>query len=293
IGMLFLVQIMLLLQNLIAAPGRNAAISGKGFRHTPVRLGNFRWFAYGVAVIYLIAASVLPILGLLLVSLQPFWTPAVDFATLTFANFHFVLFENRQTVNALINSVTLGFIVASFNMLVTGAIALHFNRNGMGRRIADILTALPASIPHTVIGVAFILAFSREPVRIYGTTTILLLAYIVMTLSYAARASASAAASIGTELAEASRVSKASDLRTLWKISLPLALPGRVAGWIMVFVHTVGEVTASAFLSGTHNPVIGRVLLDLWNFGNFPQVAALALIITAISTTFVGIMLFI
>jgi len=293
IGLLVLVQMMLLLQNLIAKPGRNAAISGKGFRHTPVRLGRLRWVAYGLAVIYLVAASILPIFGLVLVSLQPFWTPAVNLATLTFANFHFVLFENRQTVNALINSVTLGFIVATFNMLVTGAIALHFNRNGMARRLADILTALPATIPHTVIGVAFILAFSREPIRIYGTTTILLLAYVVMTLSYAARASASAAASIGNELAEASRVSKASDLRTLWKISLPLAMPGLVAGWIMVFVHTVGEVTASAFLSGTHNPVVGRVLLDLWNFGNFPQVAALALIITAISTSLVGIMLFI
>ena len=293
IGLLVIVQIMLLLQNVIAQPGRNAAISGKGFRHTPVRLGRLRWVAYSLAVLYLIAASVLPILGLLLVSLQPFWTPAVNFATLTLANFNFVLFENRQTVSALINSLTLGFIVASFNMLVTGAIALHFNRNGVARRIADIFTALPATIPHTVIGVAFILAFSREPVRIYGTTTILLLAYIVMTISYAARASASAAASIGTELAEASRVSKASDLRTLWKISLPLAMPGLVAGWIMVFVHTVGEVTASAFLSGTHNPVIGRVLLDLWNFGNFPQVAALALIITLISTTLVGLMLFI
>lgn len=293
IGLLLIVQLMLLLQNAITQPGRNAAISGKGFRHTPVRLGKLRWLAYGVAVLYLFATSVLPILGLLLVSLQPFWTPAVNFATLTLANFNFVLFENRQTVTALVNSLTLGFIVATFNMLVTGAIALQFKRNGAARRIADIFTALPATIPHTVIGVAFILAFSREPIRIYGTTAILLLAYIVMTVSYAARASASAAASIGDELAEASRVAKASDLRTLWKISLPLAMPGLVAGWIMVFVHTVGEVTASAFLSGTHNPVIGRVLLDLWNFGNFPQVAALALIITLISTTLVGLMLFI
>ncbi|WP_028033016.1 iron ABC transporter permease [Chelativorans sp. J32] len=293
IGLLALVQILLVLQNLVTRPGRNAAISGKGFRATPVRLGKLRWIAYAVAVLYLLATAVLPILGLLLVSLQPFWTPAVNFSTLTLANFSFVLFENRQTVSALINSVTLGFIVASFNMLVTGAFALHFARNGKARKLADILTGIPATIPHTVIGVAFILAFSREPLRIYGTTAILLLAYIVMTLSYAARAAASAAASIGGELSEASRVSKASDMKTLWRISLPLAMPGLVAGWIMVFVHTVGEVTASAFLSGTHNPVIGRVLLDLWNFGNFPQVASLALVITAISASLVGLMLFI
>jgi iron(III) transport system permease protein len=114
-----------------------------------------------------------------------------------------------------------------------------------------------------------------------------------MTLPYAARAASSATDTIGAELGEASRVNRASDLVTLRRILLPLALPGLVAGWIMVFVHTVGEITASAFLSGTHNPVIGRVLLDFWTFGNFPQVASLALVITAISAGFVGLLLFV
>ncbi len=293
IGLLLVVQILLFGQNMLVKRGQNATIAGKGFRGTAVRLGRFRYAVLAVAVLYLVATSVLPLLGLLLVSLQPFWTPAINLSVLTLDNFRFVLFENRQTVAALVNSMVLGFAVATLNMLLTGAIALHFTRNGTARKFADSLTGLPATIPHTVIGVAFILAFSREPLRIYGTTAILFFAYLIMTITYAARASAAAADSIGAELSESSRVSKASDLRTLVKILLPLALPGLVAGWIMVFVHTVGEVTASAFLSGTHNPVIGRVLLDFWNFGNFPQVAALALVITVISSTLVGLMLFI
>lgn len=293
LGMLVVVQVMLFGQHLLVKHGQNAAISGKGFRGTPVRLGGWRFLVLGIAAFYLIATAILPLLGLLLVSLQPFWTPSINWAVLTLDNYRFVLFENRQTVAALVNSMTLGFIVASFNMLLTGALALQFSRSGAARKLADSLTGLPATIPHTVIGVAFILAFSRDPVRIYGTTSILLLAYVVMTITYAARASAAAADSIGAELGEASRVSKASDIATLWKILLPLAIPGLLAGWIMVFVHTVGEVTASAFLSGTHNPVIGRVLLDFWNYGNFPQVAAMALVITLISATLVGVMLFV
>jgi len=293
IGLLVLVQMLLIGQHLLVKRGRNAAVSGRGFRGTRVRLGPFRYLVLGLAGLYLLATAVLPLLGLLLVSLQPFWTPAVDLATLTWQNFRFVLFENRETVAALINSMSLGFVVACVNMLLCGALALHFSRNGRARKIADALTGLPATIPHTVIGVAFILAFSREPLRLYGTTSILFLAYLVMTLAYAARAASAAADSIGAELGEASRVSKASDLKTLRRILLPVAAPGLVAGWIMVFVHTVGEVTASAFLSGSNNPVIGRVLLDFWTFGRFPQVAALALVISLISASLVGLMLFI
>jgi len=293
LGMLVMVQVLLVVQHLLVKKGRNAAISGRGFRGTRVRLGAFRHLVLGIAGLYLVATAILPVMGLLLVSLQPFWTPTINWSTLTLDNFRFVLFENRQTVAALVNSMTLGFAVASVNMLLTGAVALHFARGGTARKIADAFTGLPATIPHTVIGVAFILAFSREPIRLYGTTAILFVAYMVMSLTYAARSAAAAADSIGPELAEASRVSKASDVWTLWRILLPLAMPGLIAGWIMVFVHTVGEVTASAFLSGTRNPVIGRVLLDFWTFGRFPQVAALALVIALISGLLVGLMLFV
>jgi len=292
-GMLVLVQVLLVAQHLLIKRGQSAAIGGRGFRGTRVKLGPFRYLVLSLAGVYLLATSVLPLAGLLLVSLQPFWTPSINWSTLTLDNFRFVLFENRTTVNALINSMWLGCVVASLNMLLTGATTLHFVRNPAARRLADSLTGMPATIPHTVIGVAFILAFSQQPLRLYGTTAILLLAYIVMTLPYAARAASAAADTIGIELGEASRINKASDLVTLWRIMLPLALPGLVAGWIMVFVHTVGEITASAFLSGANNPVIGRVLLDFWTFGNFPQVASLALIITLISSSFVGLMVFV
>ncbi|MFV0246185.1 MAG: ABC transporter permease, partial [Qingshengfaniella sp.] len=227
--MLVFVQLLLVGQSLLVRGGRNAAMSGKGFRVTPVRLGRLRPVIRGVAGLYLIFTAVLPLLGLVLVSLQPFWTPQIDPSAFTFENFRNVLFENRYTVSGLINSLTLGLGVATVNMLVTGAAMLHFSRSPGSRRFADALTGIPATIPHTVIGVAFILAFSAAPLKLYGTTWILFIAFLVMTLPYAGRAAASAAASIAQELGESSRVNGASDARTLFHILLPLAMPGLVA----------------------------------------------------------------
>ena len=51
------------------------------------------------------------------------------------------------------------------------------------------------------------------------------------------------------------------------------------------------ETTASALLSGTGNLVIGRVLLDLWSNGSFPQMTALALLISLVDALCVLLLL--
>jgi iron(III) transport system permease protein len=293
-GMVVLIQLLLLAQRFIAPAGRHAVISSRGFRSARVGLGRWRRTFKAVAISYLFLTAILPVLGLVLVSLQPFWTPMVNVHVLSFKNFADVIINDRQTSRALFNSLLMGAITATVCMAVAGLMMLYFHqRKSAVSRIADSILTLPAAVPHTVIGIGFLLAFSIEPFRLYGTTAILLLAYVTMTLPFASRAASAAVAAIGPELSEASRVFRATEQTTLRRILFPLALPGLIAGWIVVFIHTIAEVTASVFLAGSSNPAIGRVLMELWVFGNFPQVAALALVMTLVSGTFVGLMLMI
>jgi iron(III) transport system permease protein len=75
---------------------------------------------------------------------------------------------------------------------------------------------------------------------------------------------------------EASAVCGASEGRTFLKVVLPLMLPGLIAGWALVFVLMSGEVTASSLLAGIGRPVVGFVILDVWEAGTFGNLAALA-----------------
>ena len=242
--------------------------------------------------LYVAITSILPVAGLLLVSLQSFWTPDVKWNQLSLANYSFVLLENGPTSRALLRSLGLGAVTASVAMLADGAILLYlrFDRAALAR-MADAMMSLPATVPHTVIGATFLVAFSAAPFRLYDPLTILFLAYLLMAMPFAARAAATAASAIAKELVEASRVAGARETRTLARVLLPIALPGLLAGWIIVFIHTVGEVTASSLLAGARNPVIGRAITELWIFGNFPQVAALSLLVTVVTSIFVGLLL--
>jgi iron(III) transport system permease protein len=278
----------LLLQGVFVRAGQTAVIGGRGFREHRVELGAWRWPTRALIALYLLFTSVFPVLGLLLVSLQRFWTPNIVWEQLTLMNYQVVILQNPRTSQALLHSVGIGALGATIGMLIATLLMWFVQRpSNASRRLVDSLTALPATIPHTVMGVSFLYAFSRPPVRIYGTWLLLLLAYLTMFLPQAARAASSAVSGVGRELSEASHVFGASGAGTFARVVLPLALPGLLAGWVILFIYMVGELTASALLSGTSNLVVGRVLLDLWENGSFPQLAAMAMVMTALDSLLV------
>ncbi|MFT4085143.1 MAG: iron ABC transporter permease [Nocardioides sp.] len=309
-GMLVVVIGLRLLERTVIKQGRQATIGGRGVRASTMSLGKARYLTKGLVWCYVLVAVVLPVLGLLMVSLEPFWSPTIEWSKLSLHNYTEVLTDNPLTFRALKNSLLLGAVGATVTMLIAAFLMLYAHqrreptrrlgprkrstrspRPGRMRRTVDLVTSLPATIPHSLIGVSFILAFSQPPLRLYGTLAILVLAHVMMQIPYAASAAGSAVSTIGRELGEASRIFGATERRTMRTILLPLVLPGLTAGWILVFIHVLGEVTASALLSGTSNPVVGAVLLDLWNQGNFPAMTALAIMVWLISSILVLVMI--
>jgi iron(III) transport system permease protein len=69
-------------------------------------------------------------------------------------------------------------------------------------------------------------------------------------------------------------------------------LPGLAAGWSLVFVWSVAEISAAAILSGTGNVVVGFRILEIFNNGQWSELAALSLVVAAINLIVVGIVAF-
>lgn len=66
------------------------------------------------------------------------------------------------------------------------------------------------------------------------------------------------------------------------RIIVPLMLPGLIAGWVILFVHISRRADGFCDAVGDGNPVVGLVLLDVWENRSFPQLSAIALIMTII-----------
>jgi iron(III) transport system permease protein len=281
-----------LLQRRISAGQRYSTIGGKGLRSSRIRLGVWKWPARTVMLAYLMATSVLPMLALMLVGMQRFWSPKIVWSQLSLDTIIGLFYGGSMMSRALVNSISLGVAGATLGMLLASVLMLYVRqRQGIFPRIADGATKAPGAIPNIVIGVALVIALSGPPFNLGGTVWLLLLAYMVVYMPRAAISAGSGIDQIGRELLEASAVTGATKGRTFRRIMLPLLRPSLAAGWALLFVVMVGDLTVSALIASGSNPVVGFVIYDIWTNATYSDLAALATVVGMISFTVVSIVL--
>jgi len=280
-----------LLQRRIAARTGHAQIGGMGVRPNLLALGGWRWPARLAVLLYVLLTSVLPLLALVVVALQPFWRSRIVLADLALDNFA-EFGASSAARDAIWNSTMLAICAATAAVLAAGLIAVVARHAGGRREQAlGIVTKVPAAIPHIGFAVGVLVAFGFAPFRLGGTWLILLLAYVAIYLPTASIAAESSVQQIGNQLTEASRIFGASPVRTFRAVQLPLILPGLAAGWASIFALVLGELNAAAILSGPRNPVIGYLILTLFDNGTYSQLAAIGSIIGVVSAIAVSAVL--
>lgn len=282
------------LQRRVTRGSRHATISGKSNRAAIVRLGPLRWPARLLMIAYLLAATVLPFSALVVLALQPFWQSVINPANFTLAHFEMFFIDpgGARLREALLNSIRLGIIGATLCMAVAAVLVTYSGqRRGWQRNLIGSVTKIPGAISHLVVGVALLIAFNGAPFYLGGTLIILLLGYLVVFMPQASIAAEAAREQVGNDLLESSSMHGASPFRTFRKILLPLMRPGLQAGWALVFVVIVGDLTVSAILSGPRNLVVGTMFLNIWESGTFANLATLGTVVCLTTTSVVGLVL--
>jgi iron(III) transport system permease protein len=280
IVMLILVGGLWYLHRRSTGKGQFATIGGRAAGGGKLEMGVWKWPARLATLAFLACTSALPVFALAVVSLQPFWTPAIDAAAFSANNYVQALFVNSLASAAISNSLVYSSIGALIAMSIAIVIAIYAaNRRGGLVEVIEGSVKSSASIPHLILAVGFLIAFSGAPFYLSGTAAILILAFVIMYISPGSIAAASAIVQIGRDLREAAEVNGASEGRIVRRILLPLAMPGFMAGWAIVFVQMMGDLSAAALLAGIKNPVVGFAILSIWEAGTFGVLAAFSMML--------------
>jgi iron(III) transport system permease protein len=153
---------------------------------------------------------------------------------------------------AIVNSVRLAALGAS---AVTGiAIWLGYARARASRpfgRLADVGLVVLFAVPGTLVGVGLIDVWNRQgPLgALYGTESMLVLAYLARLLPVAILVLAASGRTVPLSQEEAGAVSGAGWLRTMWRIVIPQLRLGIVAAWLIAFVLAFGELGVSILVA--------------------------------------------
>jgi len=269
------------IQQRYIAPRSFTTVTGKGFRPNVLDLGRWRWVAFGYNIFYILVAVVLPIVCLIIVSLHPVWTAEILPSEMSFNNYRKTLFFWRDdsidaATNGIINSLILATVGASIAMVLALVVSYMIHRTkGFGSRLLDFLCVVPIGFPGIVLAMGVLVTYIRTP--IYATLFILLLGYITRFFPYGQRNISSIMMAISEELDQSSRMAGASWFTTLRRITIPLLKPGIFAGWILLFVIFLRELSMSIILYTTGTETLSVGVYYLSNFENEPLTAALAM----------------
>jgi iron(III) transport system permease protein len=289
--MLVLVSGLWMLYRRSTGKGQFATVGGRASGIGKLEMGAWKWPARLMTLAFLACTSALPVLALAVVSLQPFWTPAVDVTAFSGQNYVQTLFVNSLAAAAIRNSLVYSSLGALIAMAIAIVIAIYVvTRKGGLVSLIDGSVKSSASIPHLILAVGFLIAFSGAPFYLSGTALILVLAFVVMYISPGSIAATSALVQIGRDLREAAQVNGATEGRIVRRILLPLAMPGFIAGWAIVFVQMMGDLSAAALLAGIKNPVVGFAILSIWEAGTFGVLAAFSMMLCLTNIGVIGIM---
>ncbi len=104
------------------------------------------------------------------------------------------------------------------------------------------------AIPGVVIALSLVLLVNRFLPFLYATPFVVVIAFVLRHMPQAVRASESALNQLSPSLEEASRVMGRTSFQTLFQVTLPLILPGLLAGGSLVFLTSLKELPATLLL---------------------------------------------
>jgi iron(III) transport system permease protein len=274
----------LYLQRRYLARRSYVTLGGKGSRPRLVDLGSARWGVLAFCVAVFIVAVAAPYVTLLAVSISRSW--GLQFwQNLTLQHYRFVLLEYDVTRRAILNSLILASTTATLAVLIGSFVGWLDLRTALrGRKLLDYASLIPLGLPGIVVAVALIQFWLRVPLPIYGTLLIILLAYTGRFIPLGVRSANAAFRQIDPSLEETARVTGAGWLRTFRSVTLPLARPGLFAGWLLVFVPALQELSASILLFSSGSITLAVAVYNLYETGALGPVAALAIVTMLIIT---------
>ena len=279
---IFGLVLVLIQKALLGNQTRFVTHGGKAFAPST---GRATW-AVVTIVGYALFALVIPLVGLIIVSSTRYWSGSLSWSLFTLDNFR-ELASTDAIVESVITSVLtslgavaicvpIGYVMA--NLMVRG------RRYKILALIGDFITALPLGIPAVIFGVGFLLTYTEPPLILYGTRTVIILVYVVLMLPFATRMQMTAMLSLGNTYTEASATSGASPFVTNARIMLPLMRPTILSAVALMFILLTHEFAASLLVRASTTQVMGTLLFDMWQNGSYPLVAAMALLMTAVTT---------
>lgn len=272
------ITIVVTISRIIGDVSKYTVITGRGRERTIDTSKPVQYAAAGFLATYLFVFIFVPLFQILSVGL----TEGGNITTLKLSALSpewFVdLWETESLRLAVRNSLTIALITASLSVVLTGVISYISNRvEGITSTLLGSIVWIPIATPGVVLGLAYLWTVLVFNVGLYGTVTVLVIAFFIRYLALGVRMNNSLITQQAEELDEQAKICGASLFSRLRNVVFPNAKNGMMSVWVILFTLFMAELSTSIFLYTTSSRVITVTIFELWRTAQYGSLGALAI----------------
>ena len=192
---------------------------------------------------------------------------------------------------AILNTYKFG-LIAIVAIVIAGILIsyLTVRKRSFLTYIIDILVMFPYIIPGSVLGISFLFAFGDYPILLSGTSAIIIIAYAIRRLPYTVRSTSAIIGQISPSVEEAAVSLGASEIKTFFKIMVPMMMPGVLSGAILSWVTAISELSSSVILYNSGTQTLTVSIYTEVIRGNYGNAAAYSTVLTF--TSIISLLIF-
>ncbi|MCX5378197.1 ABC transporter permease [Streptomyces sp. NBC_00091] len=205
-----------------------------------------RWAAWALFGLLFLPLFALPLLVVVAASFSTHWSGAFPSGPTTE---NYASAVQGESLQALTTSLVTALAASVLALTVgTWAALAAAGLKKRGKRCLDALFMLPVAVPSVVVGLAVLVAFSRPPLLLNGTSSIVILAHTILVTAFAYQSVSAAIVRLDPAYEQAAASLGARPGYVLWRVRLPLLLPSLTAAAGLCFALSMGELSATMML---------------------------------------------
>lgn len=199
------------------------------------------------------------------------------------------LVHNEFILEAAWNTLVLAVVSTIVATILGTVLAIGMDRFPWGRKtntFLDLVLHIPVVIPDIILAAALVVAFGllRVISSLFEPGLFnMIIGHITFQISFVALVVRSRLVSIGRDVEEAARDLFASTPYLLRRVTIPLLLPGIVAGAMLAFTLSLDDFVISFFTAGPESITLPLFIFAAVRRGVTPQIHALSTLVVLIT----------
>ena len=188
------------------------------------------------------------------------------------------LLRDQSVLDALRTSLTVGVLATAIATVIGTLTALALARHRFrGQTVADSSIYAATVMPEIVVGVSLLVFFVAAGFRL-GITTIVI-AHVAFTISFVTIVVRARLSGMDRSVEEAAQDLGATPVQTFLRVTLPLILPGVMAGALLAFTLSFDDFVITFFVSGVGSSTLPLKIYSMIRFGVSPVINALSTVV--------------